>query len=179
MKPPPEIPKQNHETIVPFLNLLLANEYVLYTKTRTAHWNIVSENHFEWHVFLENQFNTIDIMIDDIAEHIRSLGYFALGSLTDFLSIAQTADENYSSGKSKEISETLRKDHETITGMIQQEIASASYQSMEHETATLLADLMEKHRYMIKKLRFLSANPVYTLSQQITMNSSMLMDLQE
>ena len=73
MKPTAEITGQNNEVVVTFLNLLLADEYVLYTKTRTAHWNVDGEKDFEFHVFLENQYNTLDIMIDDIAEQIRSL----------------------------------------------------------------------------------------------------------
>jgi starvation-inducible DNA-binding protein len=83
-----EIPDQPN-VVVTFLNLLLADEYILYTKTRTAHWNIDGSNNFELHVFLENQYNTLDIMIDEIAEQIRSLGHYALGSLKDFLSIDQ------------------------------------------------------------------------------------------
>jgi starvation-inducible DNA-binding protein len=176
MNPPPEIPKKNDEVIVTFLNLLLANEYVLYTKTRTAHWNIDDENHFELHVFLENQYNTIDIMIDDIAEQIRSLGYFALGSLKDFLSISQS---NYNFTKSNQIFETLRTDHDTIIDMIHREILSISNQLNDNKTATLLTGLLEQHRYMVRQLRFLSVNSEYSLNQQILTNSSLLMDWQE
>lgn len=174
-----KIPKKNYEVIVTFLNLILANEYVLYTKTRTAHCNIDGKNHFELHVFLENQYNTIDVMIDDIAEQIRSLGHFALGSFKDFLSIAQTSDDNYNFSNSNEIFETLRTDHETIIGIIQREILSISDQLTENKTATLIIGLLEQHKYMARKLRFFSVNPEYSLNQQIHTNSSLLMDWQD
>ena len=89
MKPDSAIPNPNNEVVVTFLNLLLAEEYVLYTKTRTTHWNVEGLNNFELHVFLENQFNTLDEIIDEIAIRIRSLGHFALDSLKNFLSISQ------------------------------------------------------------------------------------------
>src|SRR5512133_1885502 len=94
MNPLPKNSEQNNKVVVTFLNLLLAEEYVLYTKTRTAHWNVDGLNNFELHVFLENQYNRLDEIIDEIAVRIRSLGHFALGSLKDFLSISQIRDDN-------------------------------------------------------------------------------------
>ena len=70
MAPTTEIPGKNDKVVVTFLNLLLADEYVLYTKTRAAHWNVDEANSFEIKVFLENQYNALDIMIDEIAERI-------------------------------------------------------------------------------------------------------------
>ncbi len=35
---------------------LLADEYVLYTKTRNAHWNIEGADFFDKHKFFETQF---------------------------------------------------------------------------------------------------------------------------
>lgn len=179
MNPPSEIPKQNNEVVVTFLNLLLADEYVLYTKTRTAHWNIDGENYFELHVLIENQYNTINIMIDDIAEQIRSLGHFALGSLKDFLSIAQMSDDNHNFSKTNEIFETLQTDHEAIIGILKHEIVSISNQLNDNNTATLLTGLLEQHKKMAKMLRFLSSNPEYNISQQILTNSSQLIDWQD
>ena len=111
MKDAIETTFKNDKVVVTFLNLLLANEYVLYTKTRTAHWNLDGSNYFELHVFLENQYNEINEMIDDIAEQIRSLGHFTLGSLKDFLNIAQMNDDNQNFSNSKKNFETLLSDH--------------------------------------------------------------------
>ena len=82
-----KIQNQNNEVVATFLNLLLIEEYVLHTKTRAALRNIDGSDYFELNVFLENQFNTLDNMIDKITEQIRSLGHFAAASLKDFLSI--------------------------------------------------------------------------------------------
>ena len=179
MKKTTETQSHNNEVVVTFLNLLLADEYVLYTKTRTAHWNIDGSNYFELHVFLENQYNTLDIMIDEIAEQIRSLGHYALGSLKDFLSIAQMSDDNHSFNKSGEIFETLRNDHETIIGILQHEIQSVSTKLNDMNTAAFLTGLMEQHKKMNWMLRFLSSNPEYSMSNQILTNSSQLMDGQD
>lgn len=179
MKPTIEFPDKNNEVVVTFLNLLLADEYILYTKTKTAHWNIDGSNYFELHVFLENQYSTLDLMIDEIAEHIRFLGHYAFGSLKDFLSSAQMSDDNHNFSKSGEVFETLRSDHETIIGMLQHEILSVSTQLNDPGTAVLLTGLLEKHKKLAWMLRFISSNPEFSISQRILSNSSQLIDWQD
>ncbi|MFA5329552.1 MAG: DNA starvation/stationary phase protection protein [Prolixibacteraceae bacterium] len=179
MKKSTETPSHNNEIVVTFLNILLADEYVLYTKTRTAHWNIDGSNYFELHVFLENQYNTLDVIIDDLAEQIRSLGHYALGSLKDFLSIAQMSEDNHDFTKSGKIFETLLSDHETIIAMLQHEILSVSNKLNARNTAVFLTGLLEQHKKMVWMLKFLSSNPEYSMSNQIPANSSQLMDWQD
>lgn len=41
MKPNIGISDSNRQSVVKILNTLLADEYVLYTKTRNYHWNVV------------------------------------------------------------------------------------------------------------------------------------------
>jgi len=174
-----EIPDQTNEVVVTFLNLLLADEYVLYTKTRTAHWNIDGSNYFELHVFLENQYNTLDIMIDEIAEQIRSLGHYALGSMKDFLSIAHLSNDNHNFHKSDEIFETLRNDQEMIIGILQHEILTIKTKFNDMNTAIFLTGLVEQHKKLAWMLRFLLINPEYSMSQRILSNSSQLIEWQE
>jgi starvation-inducible DNA-binding protein len=153
MKAETLIPNQDNEVIVTFLNLLLAEEYVLYTKTRTAHWNVDGVNNFELHVFLENQYNRLDEIIDEIAIRIRSLGHFALGSLKDFLSISQMSDDNSDLSNSGRTFEILLHDHESIIRMIHHETDPISYQLNDAETAELLSGILAEHQKMVWMLK--------------------------
>jgi len=161
------IPNQNKEVVSTFLNLLLADEYVLYTKTRAAHWNVDGSNYFELHVFLENQFNRLDYMIDEIAEQIRSLGFFVSGSLKDFMSIAQMNDDHDNYRDSKEIFEKLRNDHDTIIRVIKHEIHPISKKLKDPNTALFISGLMEQHQKMAWMLRFFMSNPEFNKEIQI------------
>lgn len=153
------IPNQNNEVFVAFLNLLLADEYILYTKTRTAHWNIEGPKDFEMHVFLENNYNALDVMIDEIAEQIRSLGHFALISLKDLQSVTQMKDENNNFNNSAQIFESLINNHERIISIIQQEISPISNKFKDVDLVDFLKRLMTQHEYMVRKLKsFLSKN---------------------
>jgi len=166
MKPSTETPTQTNEVVVTFLNLLLADEFVLYTKTRTAHWNVDGANYFELHVFLENQYNALDEIIDDTAEQIRSLGHFALGSLKDFLSLAQMSFRKDNFSNSGEIFETLRTDNKAIISMIQHEINPISDVFKDRSTAYFLTGLLGRHKKMAWMLRKFMSNPEFNKNKQ-------------
>jgi starvation-inducible DNA-binding protein len=170
------ISEQNKEVVVTFLNLLLADEYVLYTKTRTAHWNVDGSNYFEMHVFLENQSNEIDFIIDDLAEQIQSHGHFALGSLKNFLSIAKISEDNFDFANSGKIFETLRYDHETIIQIIQHEIKPISDEFNDCATAEFLSGILEKHKKLVWKLRLFMSDRenISNKINRITNNQSVI-----
>jgi len=105
---------EHAQEVTAILSKVLADEYVLYTKTRNAHWNIEGPDFYSVHKFFETQFSEIDEFIDSVAERIRSLGYFAPASLALFLELTHfkeiSRDKNDSQGFIKELME----DHESI-----------------------------------------------------------------
>jgi len=147
------IPEHDIEEVATILNILLADEYVLYTKTRNAHWNITGSNFFELHKFFESQYELLDVMIDETAERIRSLGHFALGSLKDFLSVTQMDEENHDFGNAQQIIQALANDHETIIRIIRNDIIPISDKYRDLGTADFVTGLMEKHEKMAWMLR--------------------------
>jgi len=151
------IPEHDVEEIATLLNTLLADEYALYTKTRNAHWNVDGPNFHELHKFFENQYEVLDEMIDDIAERVRSLGHYALGSLKDFLSVTHMSEENKEFSNPKQIIQTLLSDHETIIRIIRNDVSPISDKYRDLGTADFVTGLMEKHEKMAWMLRsFLS-----------------------
>ena len=147
------IPEHDIEEVATILNILLADEYVLYTKTRNAHWNITGSDFFELHKFFESQYELLDVMIDETAERIRSLGHFALGSLKDFLSVTQMDEENHDFENAQQIIQALANDHETIIRIIRSDIIPISGKYRDLGTADFVTGLMEKHEKMAWMLR--------------------------
>ncbi|HBX49615.1 MAG: DNA starvation/stationary phase protection protein [Bacteroidetes bacterium RIFOXYA12_FULL_35_11] len=153
MKTTTGIPVHNLENVATLLNVLLADEYVLYTKTKNAHWNVKGSNFYELHIFFKNQYEALDIMVDDIAERIRSIGHFALGSLKNFISVTHMGEENHDFDKSKQIIQTLANDHETIIRIIRNDIIPISEKYKDLGTAGFVNCLLEKHEKMAWMLR--------------------------
>lgn len=147
------IPEHDIEEIVKFLNILLADEYALYTKTRNAHWNVNSSNFHDLHKFFESQYEALDIIIDDTAERVRALGHYALGSLKDFLSVTHMDEENHDFSNPMQIIQTLINDHETIIRIIRKEIVPISEKYRDLGTADFVTGIMEQHEKMAWMLR--------------------------
>jgi starvation-inducible DNA-binding protein len=153
MKPNIEISDKNLKEVATLLNTLLANEYVLYTKTRNAHWNIQGDNFIELHKFFESQYDSLNIIIDDTAERVRALGHFALGSLKDFLKVAQLSEQNDNFSDQNHIIKTLLEDHESIIHSLRNHIVIITDQFKDLGTADFMTGLMEQHEKMAWMLR--------------------------
>lgn len=72
---------------------LLADEFVLYTKTRNAHWNIEGPDFHSMHVFFEQQYNELDEIMDSVAERIRKIGHYAPATLTQLLQLTHLTEK--------------------------------------------------------------------------------------
>jgi starvation-inducible DNA-binding protein len=153
MKPTIGIPDHDLKEVATMLNTLLADEYVLFTKTRNAHWNITGLSFYEMHNLFQAQYEALDIMIDDIAERVRSLGHFALGSMKDFLQVTHLSEEKDDFSTSEQMLQSLLNDHETIIRLIRNEIIPISGKYKDMGTADFVTGLMEKHEKISWMLR--------------------------
>jgi starvation-inducible DNA-binding protein len=92
-------------------------------------------------------------VIDDIAERVRSLGHYALGTLKDFLAVTHMEEENHDFSNSAQIIQVLLNDHETIIRIIRNDITPISEKYKDLGTADFVTGLMEKHEKMAWMLR--------------------------
>ncbi|MGP8214436.1 MAG: Dps family protein [Bacteroidia bacterium] len=152
MKPNIEISDKNRQNVADILNTLLSDEYLLYTQTRNAHWNIAGSNFSELHKFFESQYEMIDEIIDDVAERVRSIGHYSLGSLKDFLRLSRIS-ENKELSEEKEALRTLLAGHETIIQALRKEIPHVTDKYLDLGTADFITGIMEHHEKMAWMLR--------------------------
>src|SRR5689334_12491074 len=73
------------------LNLILADEYVLYTTTRDYHWNVTGPEFLSLHGQFEEQYEQLAKSIDEVAERTRSIGAGARGNWADLTKAARTS----------------------------------------------------------------------------------------
>ena len=132
---------------------LLADEYVLYTKTRSAHWNIEGADFFEKHKFFEGQFGQLDDMIDSIAERIRTLGHYAYASLKEFLELTHLTEARDGKNDSQSYIRDLLSDHESIIVFCRENIKRFGTEYKDAGTADFITGLTETHEKMAWFLR--------------------------
>jgi starvation-inducible DNA-binding protein len=63
------------------LNILLADVYALYIKTKNFHWHVSGPHFRDYHLMLDEQATQIDAMTDAIAERVRKLGASTIRSI--------------------------------------------------------------------------------------------------
>ena len=152
MKPNIEISDKNLKFVAALLNNLVADEFVLYTKTRNAHWNIVGPGFMELHKFFQSQYEQLDEIIDGVAERVRSLGHFALGSLKDFTALTRLNEKKYDISNQNEMIKDLLADHETIIRILRKDIVACA-ENKDLGTSDFVCGLMEQHEKMAWMLR--------------------------
>jgi starvation-inducible DNA-binding protein len=153
MKPEIEISIENLKGAATLLNTMLSDEYLLYTKTRNAHWNIQGKSFMELHKLFESQYEALDNIIDETAERVRALGHFALGSFKNFLSVARLSEQNEDFTDQNHIIQTLLEDHELIIRSLRRDITIVSEQYKDLGTADFMTGIMEQHEKTAWMLR--------------------------
>src|SRR6476660_10340122 len=100
--------------VAQILDRTLSDLYVLYTKTRNYHWNVVGEHVRELHKVLEEQYEQLDEAIDLVAERSRKLGALSLGTLAEFLDHASLKEQPGDYPDSFTMLANLCGDHEAV-----------------------------------------------------------------
>jgi starvation-inducible DNA-binding protein len=149
---------EQRESVVKILNTLLADEYVLYTKTRNYHWNVVGPHFIDLHKFFEEQYTQLAEVLDQVAERARSLGGRALGTLREFSQYARLAEHPKQYPNAREMVAGLLADHETIARQLRGDLETCAEKYHDMGTNDFLTGLMEKHEKLAWMLRaFLQA----------------------
>lgn len=135
------------------LGKLLADEFVLYTKTRNAHWNIEGPDFHSMHIFFESQYGEIDELMDGVAERIRKIGHYAPASLSQLLQLTHLTEKIDRKNDSQGFLKELLEDHESIIEFIRSNINPFATKYNDAGTSDFITGLMETHETMAWMLR--------------------------
>src|SRR5450631_2755151 len=116
------ITQKNRQAVSVAMSKLLADEFVLYTKTRNAHWNIEGEDFHAMHLFFESQYEELDEIMDSVAERIRQLGHYAPATLKEFLELTHLTEKMGEKNDSQGFIKELLADHESIIIFLRENI---------------------------------------------------------
>jgi len=138
--------------VVNYLNVVLADEFVLYTKTRNYHWNVVGPNFASLHQFFESQYNELNESVDQIAERIRSIGGKPASTLAEILSLARIKEDSARTPTSEEMVSRLLSDNESVIRTIRADLVLIT-KLEDAGTVEFLTQLLESQEKMAWNLR--------------------------
>ena len=135
------------------LNRILADEHVLYIKTRNAHWNVEGRDFYAQHKFFEDQYTQLEEIIDEVAERIRAIGHFAVATMARFLELTHLTEQTRASNDSLGYIKELLEDHESIIIHMRQNIPQFEDAWNDIGTSDFITGIMEIHEKMAWMLR--------------------------
>jgi len=143
----------HREAVAYLLNLLLADEQVLYTKTRNYHWNVRGMHFHSLHRLFEEQYQELALAIDSVAERIRALGHYAIGSMRSYIELTRLTETNHVDGRAEIMLQNLLNDHESIIRTLRRDLSEEAEKYRDMGTSDFATDLLEKHEKMAWMIR--------------------------
>lgn len=143
---------QDRQAVANLLNIILSDEYLIYTKTLNFHWNIYGSDFKALHVFLEEQYETMLEIVDEIAERVRSVGHVSFGSMTEFLKNSRLKEHAGEVPGPEGMIKRLLDDHEAVICSLRTDLEKAA-QYHDMGTNNFLTEIMERHEKMAWMLR--------------------------
>ena len=143
----------NSAEVAHSLNRLLADENVLYIKTRNAHWNVEGPDFLSIHRFFEEQYKQLEGIIDDVAERIRTIGHYAEATLEKFLQETHLSEQSREKNDSAGFIRELLDDHDSVIIHLREDVERFTNELKDVGTADFITGLLETHEKMAWMLR--------------------------
>jgi starvation-inducible DNA-binding protein len=141
--------------VIDILNHQVADHYVLLTKTKFYHWNIEGPEFHDLHELLDDHYEILSEIVDEIAEQNLKLGGQAAGTLAWFKEHTRLPeDPGESIPDTRSMLQNLLEDHETIMTLLHTDIKKTDEQD-DAVTSNLLQDISDKHHKMAWMIRMI------------------------
>lgn len=138
--------------ITNILKQLLADETLLYLKTRKAHWNVEGPDFQTAHVYFETQYNELQLVIDEVAEKIRTKDVYAPATMSEYLQLTHLNENILDKHDSLTYMKELLNDYEIIIAFLNQAIVEIE-DLKDVSTSDYLVGLLEQHQKTAWMLR--------------------------
>jgi starvation-inducible DNA-binding protein len=143
--------QQGTEQLSTKLNQLLATYQVHYQNLRGLHWNIQGREFFELHVKYEELYTRTQVIIDELAERILTLGGQPLHTFSAYLNHA--AIQELTTTKDGNSGMEYLLDSQKCLLVLEREILNIAGEIGDEGTSSLMSDLIrekEKNSWMFK-----------------------------
>ena len=130
---------------------LLASTYTLYLKTHGYHWNVEGPHFQQLHLQFMEQYTEMWTAVDELAERIRALGYYAPSSYADMAKLS-TVDEETATPTWREMVKNLARGHEQVAKQAR-DVLRVAEEVGDDATADVIAPritLHEKTAWMLR-----------------------------
>ena len=132
---PTDLSPQAVKKVSEALNVLLADAFALYLKTKNFHWHISGRHFRDYHLLLDEQSDQIFATTDQLAERVRKIGGTTLKSISQIAKLQTIKDNNEDYVPPREMLRELMQDNKHVAAAMRkahdvcdkaEDVASAS-----------------------------------------------------
>jgi starvation-inducible DNA-binding protein len=102
------------------LNILLADMFALYIKTKNFHWHVSGPHFRDYHLVLDEQGEQIFATTDDIAERVRKIGGTTIRAIGDIGRLKRVPDNDADYVTPEDMLAELRDDNRQLTSSMRE-----------------------------------------------------------
>ncbi|MGY8634570.1 DNA starvation/stationary phase protection protein [Bradyrhizobium sp. 14AA] len=113
---PTDLPPDGVRKVSEALNVLLADAFALYLKTKNFHWHISGRHFRDYHLLLDEQSDQIFATTDQLAERVRKIGGTTLKSIGQVAKLQTIKDNNEDYVPPREMLRELMQDNKHVAG---------------------------------------------------------------
>jgi starvation-inducible DNA-binding protein len=117
---PTDLGANASKNIAAGLNLLLADTFALYLKTKNFHWHVSGPHFRDYHLLLDEQADQIFAMTDVLAERVRKLGGATIRSIGDISRQQRIADNDAAYVDPQDMLAELREDNQRVVAAMRE-----------------------------------------------------------
>ena len=111
---PTDLPPAAVNKVSEALNVLLADAFALYLKTKNFHWHVSGPHFRDYHLLLDEQADQLFASTDIIAERVRKIGGNTLRSIGDIARRTRIADNDANYVSPDDMIAELRDDNQRV-----------------------------------------------------------------
>src|SRR6201746_2796806 len=111
---PNDLPQAAVDKISASLNVLLADAFALYLKTKNFHWHVSGRHFRDYHLLLDEQADQIFASTDELAERVRKVGGITLRSIGQISKLQTIKDNNEDYVPPREMLRELMEDNKKM-----------------------------------------------------------------
>jgi starvation-inducible DNA-binding protein len=115
---PTDLKPEATRDITAELNVILADVFALYVKTKNFHWHMSGAHFRDYHLLLDEEADQIFAMTDVLAERVRKVGGLTIRSIGQIGRLQRITDNDAEYVTSLDMLAELREDNKTLLGAL-------------------------------------------------------------
>jgi starvation-inducible DNA-binding protein len=140
---PTDLGSNARRDIAGALNVLLADTFALYMKTKNFHWHVSGPHFRGLHLLFDEQADQIFATTDDIAERVRKIGGITLHSIGEIARLQRIPDNDADYVEPLDMVEELRSDNQALIASLR-EIHDLCDEEGDVATASLIENWIDQ-----------------------------------